>query len=78
MSLTDDIKNLANRKQEMRDDLRLEIMNFLSEDYVIAEGIMVDADAVQSAIHYIRTVESDITGKYSDELVDKLIRYILL
>ena len=78
MSLTDSMKKLEDHKQTMRDNLRQEIMDSLSEDYIIAEGIMVDADAVQAAIHYIRAVDSDITGKYSDELVDKLIRYILL
>lgn len=65
-------------KDISRTELREHLINFTKEEYeVIEHGVMDDLDNIREFIHYLREGDSDITGKASDEVIDKIISYIL-
>ena len=65
-------------KDISRQELREHLINFTKEDYELIEhGVMEDLDNIREFIHYLREGDSNITGKASDEVIDKIISYIL-
>ena len=65
------------KRLQLRSQLRDEFMKFTGEDYENAEIFMNYLDDVREAFEFIRSGDSDCTGKVSEEIIAEFMKYML-